>query len=278
MGPEFNLSHVEDRSVNLESLFSSRQVIYYRDLVRELVVRDFKVRYKRSILGVAWSLVNPLLLLLVFYFLFQMVLAVDIPRGRYSSFAFTGMLAWNWFQLSLVQAAGAITGSRDLIRLPGFPATVLPAVIVTTNLVHFLLALPILLIVLLIDGTGLKMTIAALPILMVVQFIMTIGLGYLVATANVVFRDTQHLIGALLQLMMFLSPIFYDVESVPPAYQALYSLNPFVPLLRAYRDMLLHGTLPDWGPILGVFVLASGLLYVGLKIFSRFSNRFIEEL
>lgn len=264
--------------MTLEALLCRRQLIYHLDLLRELVVRDFKIRYQRSILGVAWTLVHPLLLLLVFYFLFQMVLSVNISRGRYSSFAFTGMLAWNWFQVSLLQAAGAITGSRDLIRLPRFPVAVLPAVIVTTNLIHFLLALPVLLIMLMVEGTGLKITAVALPILMVVQFIFTVGLGYILATANVMFRDTQHLVSALLQLLMFLSPVFYDVSVVPPAYQTLYSFNPFVPLLEAYRDVLLHGTLPHAGPLLTLCLVAAGLLYVGLKIFTRVSHRFLEEV
>lgn len=257
-------------------LLSRRQLIYHVDLLRELVVRDIKVRYKRSILGVAWSLVNPLMLLLVFQFLFHMVLSVNIPR--YSSFAFSGMLAWSWFQLSMIQSAGAITGSRDLIRLPGFPLGVLPAVVVTTNLIHFLLALPVLIIVLVINGTGLSMTILAMPILMVLQFVLTLGLAYLAATANVMFHDTQHLLGALLQLLMFLSPIFYDVSMVPPRYQTLYSLNPFVHLIDAYRAILLRGTLPDGLALLVLSGIATCLLYVGLKIFMRTSYRFIEEL
>jgi len=260
----------------LKSLRSKRQLIYLLDLLRELVVRDIKVRYKRSVLGIAWSLVNPLMLLLTFYFIFHMVLSVDIPR--YSSFAFSGMLAWSWFQLSLVQAAGAITGNRDLIRLPGFPLGVLPAVIVTTNLIHFLLALPVLLAVLVINGTGLKLTILAMPILMILQFVLTLGLAYLVATANTLFHDTQHLLGTLLQLLMFLSPIFYEVSMVPPRYQTLYSLNPFVHLMDAYRAILLRGTLPDGIVLLVLGGVGACLLYVGLKIFMRTSYRFVEEL
>jgi len=265
-------------TISHESSLSERRLVHFADLLRELVVRDIKVRYKRSVLGIAWSLVNPLMLLLVFYFLFHMVLTVETPGGRYSSFAFTGMLAWSWFQLSVVQGAGAITGSRELIRLPGFPLPILPVVIVTTNLIHFLLALPVLLLLLVVTGAGLQTTTLALPVLLVLQFVLTLGIAYIVATANVICRDTQHILSVLLQLLFFLSPIFYDSSIVPARYQTLYLLNPFAHLIDAYRAILLRGTLPDGMVLLVLGVLAICLLYAGLKIFLCVSYRFVEEL
>ena len=261
---------------SIKVFLSNRRLVYLLDLLRELVVRDIKVRYKRSVLGIAWSLLHPLVLLLVFNFLFQYVLSVTIPR--YSAFAFSGLLAYIWFQLSMTQGAGAITGSSELIRLPGFPLPVLPVVIVTTNLIHFLLALPVLMLVLVISGAGLKITMLALPILIVLQFALTLGLVYLVATANVIFRDTQHILLVVLQLLLFLSPIFYDVGKVPQRYHTLYLLNPFAHLIDAYRGLLLRGTLPDGVVLLTLAGLATCLLYVGLKTFRRVSYRFVEEL
>ena len=252
------------------------RVIYLRDLLRELVAREIKVRYEGSFVGLAWSLVNPLLLLLVFHFLFRVVLSLDIPR--YSSFAFSAILAWTWFQMSLFQAAGAISGSRELIKLPGFPPAILPAVTVTTNLIHFVLALPVVMLFLVIDGTGLSLTILALPIVMALQFILTLSLAYFVATANVMFRDTQHLLGVFLQLLFFLSPIFYEASAVPAPYQPLYRLNPMVHLIDAYRAVLLRGSLPVWLPLLLLGMLGACLLYVSLKVFMRMSYRFVEEL
>ena len=260
----------------MQSRLRDRRAIYLRDLLRELIVRDMKVRYKGSVLGVAWSFMTPLLLLLVFHFIFRLVLSLNIPR--YSSFAFSGMLVWGWFQLSLVQAAGAITGSRELIRCPGFPAAILPVVTVATNLIHFLLSFPVLLLFLLLNGTGLSLTILASLLVMVLQFILTLSLAYLVATANVIFRDTQHLLGVLLQLLFFLSPVFYDASTVPARYQPLYRLNPLVHLIDAYRAVLLRGTLPEGLPLLVLGVVAVGLLYVGLKVFTQTSYRFVEEL
>ena len=132
-----------------------------RDLLRELVARDMKLRYKRSVLGIAWSLLHPLAQLLVFYFIFDLVLPLNIPN--YPMFLFTGLLAWSWSQSALLQATIAIVENGDLIKRPGFPAAILPAVTVTSHLVHFLLALPLLLLLVVIGGSQVTDTILALP-------------------------------------------------------------------------------------------------------------------
>src|SRR5919109_811992 len=130
--------------ISLTALYRSRRLIYLRDLVRELVARDMKVRYKGSALGIVWSLMNPLMQLVVFHFIFRLVLELNIPR--YSSFAFSGMLAWSWFQASLLDASGSMLANRELIKRPGFPVVILPVVSVTTHLIYFLLTLPILML------------------------------------------------------------------------------------------------------------------------------------
>jgi lipopolysaccharide transport system permease protein len=253
-----------------------RRLIHLRDLLRELVVRDMKVRYKRSVLGFAWTLITPLMQLLVFYFIFQVVLSFNIPR--FSTFAFCGLLAWNWFQSSVSQAAGAMTHNRELIRKPGFPATILPVVNVVTNLIHFILALPILLFFLVISGSTLEPTILGLPILILVQFILTLSLAYLVATLNVIFRDIEHIIGVVLYLLYFLTPIFYDARIIPEQYRPFYRINPMVHLVEAYRDLLLSGVQPNWFVLLWLGLAAVILLYLSHNILTRTKYRFAEEL
>lgn len=253
-----------------------QRLIRARDLLRELVARDLKVRYKRSILGFAWALVTPLMFLSVFYFVFQVALSFDIPR--FGPFAFTGMLAYGWFQSSVSQAAVAITNSRELIRWPGFAAAVLPVVTVMTNLIHFLLALPLLMIFLLFDGTGLTSVVLLLPVVISIQFILTLALGYLVAAGNVLFRDIEHLVTVVLQLLFFLTPVIYDASMVPERYRSLYELNPMVHLIEAYRAILLDGAWPSGLDLLTLGVLATVLLIVGHKVFDKLSNRFVEEL
>lgn len=255
----------------------SERLIYLRDLVLILVGRDLKLRYKRSWLGIGWTLLNPLAQLLVFYFIFTAVLPLNVPH--YPSFLFTGILAWNWFQSALLLAAGAIVDHRELIRQPGFPPAVLPIATVTSNLIHFLLALPILFVFLVIDGSRLTIYFVALPLAISIQFVLTLGLAYLVATFQVTFRDTQYLLGVILQLMFFLTPIFYDASVIPERYQTLYQLNPMVHLTDAYRALLMRGELPNnLLSLLSLGIISIALLLFGYGIFKKASSDFVDEL
>ena len=254
-----------------------RQAVYLVDLLRELVVRDLKIRYKRSVLGILWALIMPLAQLLVFGFLFAQVLQVHVVR--FSSYVLSGLLVWSWFQSSLVLAAGSITDNRELIKRPRFPSAILPAVTVATNLIHFLLALPILLLFLVVvDGTPPTASLLALPLVVGLQFLLTLSVAYVVATLNVTFRDTGHVLGLLLLLLFYLTPVFYDPSAVPAAYQPLYQLNPMVWLLDAYRALLLQGRLPSLVPTTLVAIGGCVLLWLGRRLFAHASDRFVEEL
>lgn len=253
-----------------------RKPLYIYDLLRELVVREIKLRYKRSVLGLVWSLLNPLFQMLVFIFLSRRVFSLEIPN--YPAFVFTGVLAWNWFQSALLLATTAITSNRELIKRPGFPVAILPVVTVATNLIHFLLALPVPLLFLLLSGGGLTGAILMLPLVIIPQFLLILGLGYLVATFQVTFRDTQHLLGVFFMLLFYLTPVFYDASSVPARYQTLYRLNPMFHLITAYRVILIQGALPDLSALLALGALGGVLLWIGHAVFTRASYHFVEEL
>lgn len=252
------------------------QLLHTIDLLRSLVERDMKILYKRSVLGVAWTLINPLLQLAVFIFVFQVVLPVDVPK--YSSFVFVGLLIWTWFQNSLLQATDVIIANRPLIRQPGFSKAILPVVIVTTGLIHFTLALPVLIIFLLFDGVQLQAVAFLLPILQSLQFIFTLSFAYFLAAINVIFRDTQHTLGVILQLLFYLTPIFYSIDNIPDSYRVLYSLNPMVSIVMAYRDILIDGVQPNWQSLFLILVYTAVILPIGVFFFKRQSIFFIEEL
>ena len=255
---------------------SSRPPVYVFDLLRVLVVRDMKLRYKRSVLGVAWSLLNPLVQLLVFSFVFRLVLPLQIPD--YPVFVFIGILGWTWLQSSLVSGTDAIVGNRDLVQQPHFASAILPVVTVTTHLIHLLMALPILFLFLAIRQIPLTPALLALPLVMLVQFALTLGLVYFVATLHVTFRDVQYLVGVAMMPLFYLSPVFYDDAIVPPRYQALYGLNPVAHLLRAYRACLLGRTEIDFVALLLLALFSGCLLVLGYRLFTHASYRFVEEL
>lgn len=254
----------------------TRRLSYFLDLVRELVVRDLKLRYKRSVLGIAWSLLNPLLQLLVFSIVFRYIIPLHIPD--YTLFLFSGILMWSWFQSSLYSASSAIVDNPTLIRQPGFPSGVLPVVTVLSNTVNFVLALPVLLISAWATGHAPNASIVALPFVMTVQFFLILSVSYYLAVLHVPYRDTQYLLGIVLMLSFYLVPIFYNSASIPVRFQPLYQLNPVVGILEGYRAILLHGQLPNLIPLLTTLVMSLIILALGWSLFTRVSYTFIEEI
>ena len=165
---------------------ATRAFAHRWDLVLTLIGRDLKLRYNRSVMGIAWSFVTPLSQLLVLNLVFTRVVPLGIPA--YGSFLLVGLLTWTWFSISLDQATGSIVDHRELVRQPGFPVGLLPVITVATNLVQFLLALPVLALVIIVAGISLGPALVVLPLLIAVQFLFTLGLSFFIATFHVTFR------------------------------------------------------------------------------------------
>ena len=252
------------------------RLVYLMDLVRALVARDIKIRYEGTVLGFTWMLAKPFLFVGVFFFVFEVILSLDTPR--FTSFTLTGMLVYTWFQSSLVGAASIVFWNRDLVRRPQFRVSVLPLIPVVSSLVHFLLSLPILIVILLLGGSEPTVALLVLPLVLLIQFVLTMGLAYLAAAASVLFRDIGHLLEVVLAAFFFVTPIFYEVSRVPAEFQTVYRLNPLVSLLESYRNPLLYGLTPDWASLTVVAVAAIVLAMTGYWLFERASPRFAEEL
>jgi lipopolysaccharide transport system permease protein len=246
------------------------------DLAIVLLGREIKVQYKTTALGVVWGFAAPLLQLFVYSFIFKRVISLDIPD--YGLFLFAGLLSWSWFQGSLDQATRSITEQGDLVRQPGFPVMVLPIVSVGIHLVNLLLALPLFLVFVALTGPSLHATVLFLPLLLLLQFLFISGPAYLVGACNVRFRDTARITQVFLQLLLFLTPVFYAVTNVPEGLRRLYKLNPMATLVDAYRDVLLFGRAPDWTSLAIVFVMSCLLLWIGYRAFERMKNGFVEDI
>ena len=254
----------------------TRRGFYLIDLAGELVIRDLKLRYKRSIFGIGWSLLNPMLQFLVFYAVFRWIIPVNVPH--FAIFLLIGILAWNWFQSSLISACVAITDNASLIRQPGFPVAILPVIAVTTNLVNFFLALPVLAVALMIAGYPFTAALIVLPLVIAIQFLLTLSAAYALAAIHVSFRDTQYLLGVLLLLGFYVSPVFYSVQAVPAEWQGWFGLNPLVHIFEAYRAILIQGSYPDTLPLLKVTATSLAVLVASYQLFVGSSHRFIEEI
>jgi lipopolysaccharide transport system permease protein len=242
----------------------------------ELVIRELRLRYRRTTVGLAWSFAYPVGQVIVLSFIFTVVLPTHI--NKYSAFVSIGVLVWNWFQSSLVMASTAITGNRELVRRPGFPSVVLPVSTVAVNLVLFLMAFPAMVIVVLWQGGQPGIGMALLPLAIAVQYLLTLGLSYFVASLNVRFRDTQQLVALLLLLFFFVTPIFYSSASVPSDYLWLYDLNPMATLLDVYRAALLQADMPHVTRLIMVGAVAALAVLIGHRFFVRASSSFAEEI
>jgi homopolymeric O-antigen transport system permease protein len=246
------------------------------DLLVLLVQRDLQVQYRRSSLGIGWTLAGPLLQLVTFTLVFRRVLSIRIEN--YASFVFIGVLVWGWFQSALTQSTGVITGSRSLVLQPGFPLALLPHVTVGVRLFHFMVALPFLVFLLWWQGISPAWSWCALPLLVVIQYVLTVGLAYPLASLNVSFRDIQHIIAVLLQLMIFVTPVFYSPQAVPDRFRTWWQVNPMVGMLHAWRTVLMEGQWPNVGELTALLLCGCLLLALGRRVFVFQSHRFAEEM
>ena len=271
----------------MEILRHLRELWQYRELIRNLVVRDLKVRYKNSVLGITWSLLSPVLMMVVYTTFFTIFLRRDeIPH--YSVFLLCGLLPWNFFIDSVIQATGSVVGNAHLIKKVYFPRAVLPVSIVLANLVNFLIALPILFILALISGAPLTWWALLLPITILIQAAFIVGLAFFLATLNVFYRDTQHILGVLMLAWFFLTPVFYPIRDVPQqatvlgitfdAQLWLRRLNPMASIIASYRDLLYWGAPTGLDFLLRTAVTVLVVLVVGYLVFLRYSPRFGEEV
>ena len=263
-------------------LASLTQLFRYRALIASLVARELKARYRGSLLGFFWSFVNPLLLLLIYTFIFTVVMPGARGAGLepFSLFMFCGILPWTWFHASLIESSNVLIAGGNLIRKVLFPAEVLPIVTVLAGLVHFLFGLPILAAFFLyyrvpVTGTDLLW----LPLVIVVQLILTLGLALIVSALTVHFRDLRDLLVNLMTLWFFATPIVYPLSQAPERVRRLLNLNPFTHLAVAYQQVLfVPGPFEQWPRLIAVGLASAVVLLFGYFVFDRLRDTLAEEV
>ena len=256
-----------------------RTLFRYRLLIESLVSRELKARYRGSVLGFFWSFVNPLLLLLTYVVVFTIVLpGTHSPAMEpFALFFFCGILPWTWFSSSLLESSGVLIASGNLIKKVLFPAEVLPVVTVFANLAHFLLGLPILLVFLIYYGR-LRPEALLLPLPILVQLVFTLGLALALSALTVHFRDIQNLLGHLLHLLFFASPVLYLYGEVHGRMRSFLRLNPMSHVLVSYQQILFDGHFQH-GTGLALAGLAALLTFAaGAFLFDRLRDTLAEEV
>ena len=244
------------------------QTLYrHRELIGILVAKQLKLRYRGTVLGFVWTLLNPLLLMLVYSLVFSVYFRLDMEH--YPAFLFTGLLPWLWFASSLQQGVTSICMARPRHGV-AFPGR-LPVVTVLANTVNFLLTLPLLLAFLLASRVRLGPPLLLLPVLIGLEFLLGLGLVLIAAAVNVRFRDLQHIILHLLTVLQFLTPIFYPMSLIPDAFRPWVYLNPLAILIDAFHEAL-SKQMPN-APALSPVVLTCVVL-VAATACSRYKQTF----
>jgi len=239
------------------------------ELLYMLVLKDLRVRYKGSVLGYLWALANPLAFTAVYYVAFKLI--IPTTTDHFALYLVTGLFPWLWASNALVHSAAAYRSNLTLVRKVRLPRAIVPLSSIVQEMVHFLFAVPILALgVTLATGTTHASWIWLIPSMAVVQLAMLYPLGLILAATNVLVRDVEHLVGVALQMLFFLTPIVYTAESIPRAYRGYFVLNPFMPMIGAWRTALYRGDLD-------VAAIGRCLLFAGAAGLAAFAiHRSIE--
>jgi len=249
------------------------QLIKYRELLANLVIRTLKVRYKGSVLGFFWSLLDPLLMMLVYLiFIKLMRFSIDLPV------LFVGVVAWQFFVMCVNDGVGIITGNTNLVKKVYFPRVILPMAMSIANFINFLLSIGVLLVLLLFFGISINKFIFLFPVVVIFHFLLCFGVALFVSCSNVFFRDTEHLVSVVLMMLFFMSPIIYPVSIVPERLLFLYFLNPMSSIITLYRGIFLDAEIPSVSSLYlsgGMIIL---IFVVSYMIFSHFQRYFADEL
>lgn len=254
-----------------------RSIFTYRELIKNLVLKDLKLKYRDSVFGFIWSLANPLLLILVYSFVFEHMLRVGVERFPY--FIMVGILPWNFFAQSLIMSTGSILDNGTLIRKVAVPMEVFPVATVLFNLAQYGLALVVFfpMVFFFFNVPPSWTWLAFIPVLLA-HVLFTLGVCFVLSTATVFYRDVRHFTEILLILLFWLTPIVYDFRAVPDSLRLVVHLNPVSYFILAYQDVLYHGVFPSVQTVVVLVFLTLFVVAIGRTLFMLFKFRFAEEV
>jgi ABC-type polysaccharide/polyol phosphate export permease len=252
-------------------LTAIREIVQYRSLLRDLVARDLKVRYKRSVLGIAWTMLNPLLTMIVFTMVFSQVLRV--PVKNFTVYFLSGFLLWNFVAQTTSWSTGCLLGYAPLIKKIYVPRAIFVLATVLAGFVNLLLSLIPLGLIMLVVGHPFHLALTFIPIPMFLGMMFALGLSLLLAPLSVMFADIVPIYQVVLTLWLYLTPVMYPAEMVPAAYRGIVDANPMSYFVEAFRAPIYGGTLPAVGVLAGATAFAVGAMVLGWMVFDHYTDR-----
>jgi ABC-type polysaccharide/polyol phosphate export permease len=253
-----------------------KEVVQYRELIWALALKDLRVRYKRSVLGFLWALLNPLFMMIILTIVFSTVMR--LPIDHYAVFLISAYLPWTFFSQALSYSVDSIVGNAELLKKLYIAKSVFPIAAIMANVINFVLSLIPLVIMLLVLRFPIHWTWVYLPITLIPLVAFTLGFGFFCAAANAFFRDVSHIIQIFLSALFYFSPIIYSLDFVPKKYHLVFRLNPLLYILSGFRSAIYDGKLPTMEYIAMSFVCSFLCLMFGYLLFRHYQDSFVFYL
>lgn len=254
-----------------------KELYNYRELLKTNVKKEIRGKYKASFLGVLWSFINPLLMVLVYVIVFPYIM--QIQTENYLIFLICGVIPWNWFTNVISQGTTCITNNANLIKKVYFPREVLPISTATAGLINFLISCIIIVIFVLLGGNGISWHIIFLPLIALIQYLISLAMIFILSAINVYVRDVEYMVIFITNILFYATPILYSSSMFENSWIIwVFRFNPFAHLINAYRDIFYVHQVPNLVNLiilLGVGVIA---LVIGYMIFKKLEKRFVEEV
>ncbi len=258
-----------------------RDVLKWQELLWQMVGREVKTRYKQSVLGYFWVILNPTAQMLVMSFAFSVIMRVPTNAAGnvpYSIFLFVALLPWNLFSNSLSSACASLVSSSSLITKVYFPRSILVIATVLAKIVDFLFANIVLIIYMIAYRMPVNLNLLWVIPIFFIQQIFTLGLALFFAASNLIYRDIQYLLSLGLLLWMYLTPVIYPADLVPAKYKIIYQLNPMAVIINAYRQTILGGGVPNYTSLFIALLLSILVLILGLSYFKSREKLFADNI
>ena len=248
----------------------------YRELLKTSVKKEVRSKYKNSFLGILWSFLNPLLQIAVYAIIFSLIL--KNKQEHYAIFLCCGLIPWTFFSSSINKSAFTMIENGNIIKKVYFPREIIPISVVTAETINFLISTIIILAFVIFGGMGISKYIIYYPIILLTQYLLILPFSLVISSICVYFRDLQHFIGIILQLLFYAAPIVYSMDAIPVEYQWVLKYNPMTYIINAYRNIFYYQTAIELKPILLLMVGAIIACILSYFIFSKLQKGFAEQL
>lgn len=253
-----------------------QDILKFRDLIFLMTQKELKIKYKNSVLGILWSMLNPLLMLTIYTIAFKFILKVEVEN--FSLYMFCGLLLWIFLQNSVNQSMLSIINNHHLLTKVYFPKLILPLVVVNSNFINFLFNSIILFLAVLFFKAPITLSYLWLPFLIILLYFFVLGFSLLLTTLNTRFQDTAYLVEVLFSALFYLTPIIYPLSMVPERFKWIIMLNPFTSIVECFRAILIEGKGPNLITLF-IFILFTLILTIlGITIFKKYEKYFVDEL